>query len=462
MPVSVARKIAFEILLRVESEGAFTSDLLHAKLTPAVKSGDAGLATALTLGVLRWKRLLDFLIARHVKKPVAKLDLEVLLALRLGLYQLRFLQRVPARAAVNESVEMVKASRKSSAAAMVNAVLRRLAGDSALKIADLLPPGTSDAERLGLLHSHPTWMVGRWLARFGSEQTARLLQHNNSAPITALAIHGRDRAEIERSLQNGGFELGDGKLLRDSMVVAGGNIAQSDAFRNGAISIQDEASQLVATLLGVRAGDAVLDLCAAPGGKTALLARAAGAEGGVVAGDLHTHRLRVMRSQLERLKAADVSLVALDGTQALPLGQAFDRILVDAPCSGTGTLARNPEIRWRLRAEDLPDLQRRQAALLRSALGRLKPGGRLVYSTCSLEPEENSEVVRRVLAGLAEVRAVPAQETAKSLQPSLATGIQADQLFDADGFLQTFPPDHDTDGFFAAILTSTREPSARS
>jgi 16S rRNA (cytosine967-C5)-methyltransferase len=453
MSVTLARRIAFDVLRRVATEGAYAADLLHARLSNEVKRADAALATELTLGVLRWQRLLDFLLEQDLGKPVASLDTEVLLALRLGLYQLRFLTRVPVRAAVNESVELVKRARKSSAAGLVNAVLRRAAsaaGEMPEQLERLLPADLPPAERLATRYSHPTWMVARWLEVFGQARTAALLESNNRPARATCALH--DSAQREQAillLKKAGLSVEPGKLLRSAWTVSGGNPAATEAFRRGWISIQDEASQLVALLLRIEPGHSVLDLCAAPGGKTAQLARAAGANALVVAADRHAHRLRAMKDHLHRVGAEHARLVALDATSALPFTARFERVLLDAPCSGTGTLSRNPEIRWRLRPEDLADFHGRQARLLSSALERLAPGGRLVYSTCSLEPEENEQVVEQALAGRRDIRRV---RDVQALLPHLAEGVRAEDLVDREGYLRTFPPEHSTDGFFAAIL----------
>ncbi len=311
-----------------------------------------------------------------MKKPVARLDLPVALALRIGLYQLRFLERVPARAAVNESVELVKSARKSSAATLVNAVLRRASNEARVPAATFVAADVPIAERLGILHSHPTWMVERWLARFGEERTIALLEANNRAPRLSCALHeAARREEIFGALQRAGLRIEAGKILQTAFAVSGGSPTRTEAFRSGAISIQDEASQAVPLLLDVQAGERVLDLCAAPGGKTPPLVRAAGAGGMVVAADRHAHRLRAMREQFKRLGLVGARLVELDAAGALPFGVKFDRIFVDAPCSGTGTLARHPEIRWRLKAEQLAEFHALQTSLLRSALERLAPGG---------------------------------------------------------------------------------------
>src|SRR5580658_307525 len=454
--ISAARKIAYEVLRRVEAEGAYASDLLHSELGARVKPEDAGLATELVMGVLRWRRLLDFLLERQLKKPVARLDLPVTLALRIGLYQLRFLERIPARAAVNESVELVKSARKTSAATLVNAVLRRAANDSRVPAAKFLPQDIPVAERLGILHSHPTWMVERWLQRLGEEQTIALLDANNRAPRLSCALHDlNQREEIFTALQNAGLRIEPGNILQSAFAVSGGSPTRTESFRTGAISIQDEASQTVPLLLDTRSGDRVLDLCAAPGGKTPPLIRAAGAKGTVVAADRHAHRLRAMREQFKRLALTRVRLVELDAASPLPFGVLFDRILMDAPCSGTGTLARHPEIRWRLNPEQLAEFHALQTSLLRSALQQVAPGGRLVYSTCSMEPEENERVVDEVLRGTNGFQRDITNEAARSLKDKLLPGFKAEILFDSNGYFHTTPSALQTDGFFAAVISRT-------
>jgi 16S rRNA (cytosine967-C5)-methyltransferase len=455
--VSAARRIAFEILRRVESEGAYASDLLHAEVGANVKPEDAALATEIVLGVLRWRRQLDFLLDRHLKKPVERLDLAVALALRIGIYQLRFLDRVPARAVVNESVELVKQARKTSAATLVNAVLRRAADEAKVAADKLIARGGSAAERLAVLHSHPTWMVERWLARFGEAGTTALLHANNKTPRLSCAIHDISRRdEIFVELRQAGLRIEPGVLLQSAFAVSGGSPARTEAFRAGKISIQDEASQIIPLLLDVQPGDQVLDLCAAPGGKTPPLVRGAGETGMVVAGERHAHRLRAMREQFKRLNLSHVRLVEVDAEKTLPFTARFDRVLVDAPCSGTGTLARHPEIRWRLKAERLDEFHKLQVSLLTNAVAILKPGARLVYSTCSMEPEENEKVVEEVLKNTAGVRLVPGPAAVESLGGRIVEGLQASSLFGSDGYFRTSPEVQRADGFFAAILEKAK------
>jgi 16S rRNA (cytosine967-C5)-methyltransferase len=395
------------------------------------------------------------------------MDLAVAIALRMGLYQLRFLQRIPARAAINESVEIVKRARKSSASSLVNAVLRRMTEESRSSAQDIvgtsIEPAAPLDDRIGILYSHPTWLVERWLARLGEQRTLALLDADNRPPRLACALHDPEhREEIVADLEKSGLRAEPGALLKNAFVIRGGSAIRTDAFRQGLISVQDEASQAIPLLLGVRAGDRVLDLCAAPGGKTPSLSRAAGDNGLVVAADRHAHRLRAMRAQFDRLHLAKIQIVELDAEQPLPFGEKFDRILVDAPCSGTGTLARHPEIRWRLQPDQLAEFHRLQVAILASALGALAPGGRLVYSTCSLEPEENESVIAEVLgqphapsqlsAVVRHFSLVDAAESARTLAPQLAPGIDPVSLFDSSGFFRTLPGERATDGFFAAIL----------
>jgi 16S rRNA (cytosine967-C5)-methyltransferase len=464
VPISPARTIAFEVLHRVEAEGAYASDVLHAELGSRVTPENAALATEITFGVLRWRRLLDFLLDRRLKKPIEQLDLPVALALRMGLYQLRFLGRIPARAAVNESVELVKRARKSSAASLVNAVLRRASAENpevpAAADTDqterLIPADLPLADRLGILHSHPTWLVERWLRNFGAPSTAALLEANNRTPNLGCALHDpAHRDEVLASLKRAGLHIERGQLLNSAFAVRGGSPARTESFHRGSISIQDEASQAIPLLLGVQLRDTVLDICAAPGGKTPPLIRAAGRTGLVVATDRHAHRLRAMRNQFSRLGLDGVQLVELDAADSLPFSRQFDRILVDAPCSGTGTLARHPEIRWRLRPEQLSEFHQLQVGILASAIKQLAPGGRLVYSTCSMELEENEEVVSEVLSSVPFIKPPARDEVAKSLAPHLVPGLDPQSLIDANSQFRTSPAAQRTDGFFAAVLENT-------
>ena len=349
--VSPARRTAFDILRQVHG-GGYASDLLLARSQP-LDSRDAGLASEIVFGCLRYQAQLDYLISLWCS---SKLDLEVRIALRMGTYQLRYLDRIPRHAAVSESVELVKVSDKRSAAGLVNAVLRKINRD---------PVAWPDrATQLSM----PVWLLERWDRQFGASTAEKIARAFLQPPETNTATTGR---------------------------------------------IQDVGSQSIVPLLGLRPGQSFLDLCAAPGNKTAQAL-----EYGVqaVACDLSARRLQAL---------ADLPCrrVVLDATAALPFSAKFERILVDAPCSGTGTLGRNPEIKWRLRPVDLPRLQQTQTALLRNALKCLAPGGTLVYSTCSLEEEENRQVIAQFHGNWSVTQRIP------GVDPG--------------------------DGFFAAVLTSS-------
>ena len=451
MPVSSARAAAFEILLRVEREDSYAAELLHSAPLAKLSSRDHGLATELVMGVLRWQSLLDQRLSAASSQKIERLDDEVLAALRLGVYQLQFLSRVPARAAIFESVELVKAARKRSAASFVNAVLRKMAEPGAEDVfADICK--SSGAISLAEHAAHPQWLVARWTERYGLEAARQICAHDQTVPDIAIYIHG-DRSNDRRSrdhqseaeLAEAGVQLAPGRLLSAARSVLAGDVTGTPAYREGRISIQDEASQLVGLL--ARGGELILDCCAAPGSKTALLARR-NPRAKVFATELHPHRARLLQS-LSRLP--NVRVIAADARH-LPFAHAFDRILADVPCSGTGTLARNPEIKWRLKPEDLHDLQSRQVAILKSALAQLARGGRLVYSTCSMEREENEAVVEAALEGTAEFRVADCKGELEQLQQSGEMSWNDIASLLAGPYLRTIPGVHPCDGFFAALI----------
>jgi 16S rRNA (cytosine967-C5)-methyltransferase len=436
MPVSPARDAALDILLRVE-QGAFASELLHSERLDKLSPQDRGLATELVMGVLRWRARLDEAIADLSSQPLKKLDPEVLESLRLAAYQIGFLARIPAHAAVNDAVELVKRKKKKSAAPFVNAVLRKLLTKK--QIEPLLAPGPKTVPELSALYSHPLWLVDRWAAQFGLEAAERICAYDQQVPPTA--IHLTD-ASVEAELVAAGISLVPGRLLSCARIVSGGDITKAAAFAEGRVQIQDEASQLVALLTG--RGQRLLDCCAAPGGKTAILAER-NPKSEIVATEMHEHRAEALRERLQSRR--NVTVMTGDFLKA-KLEADFDRVLADVPCSGTGTLARNPEIRWRLGTDDLADLHRRQVAILKAALAKLGPGGKLVYSTCSLEPEENEEVIREAGTGFSPL---PIGNELAALRAEGLLLTDPQQLI-AGNFLRILPGQFGTDGFFAAML----------
>ena len=442
MPVSPARAAAFEILLRVEQTDSYASQLLHSAKTATLSPQDHGLATELVMGVLRWRSALDAVIARFSSQKTERLDAEVLVALRMAAYQLLHLQRIPPRAAVHESVELVRHARKKSAAPFVNAILRKLAESRASVGMSRENHPSQTAANLAEGFAHPQWLVERWVTEFGLLVAKQICAFDQTVP----AITIRDvTAEVERGLENDGIAVAAGALLTSASRVLSGDVTGSRACREGRVFIQDEGSQLVAMLAGK--GTCILDCCAAPGGKTRILAER-NLESEIVAVELHPHRARL----LQKLVTAKNVRVATADIREFPVTQKFDLVLADVPCSGTGTLARNPEIKWRLKPDDLADLQARQTARLGSAMRHVTPGGRLIYSTCSLEHEENAEVVEKILATDSTFQLCDCGVELQRLreQGELAWGDAASLA--SGKYLRTIPGVHPCDGFFAAIL----------
>ncbi len=441
MPISPARVAAFQILLRVERENAYASELLHSSQCAELTTVDQGLTTELVMGVLRWRSRLDATIAEVSSRALSRLDIEVLTALRMGAYQLGWLDRVPPRAALHESVELVKRSRKHSAAPFANAILRRLAETQGSTKQQKNILSAADPDEVANASAHPSWLVHRWAAQFGLELTHQICAYNQKVPITTIRL----RVPAEEELRDSGIELEPGIFLASARRVISGDVTKTRALAEGRIAIQDEASQLVAALLGK--GSRILDCCAAPGGKTWALADRNPAAS-IVAVELHPHRAELLS---KRVKAKNVQVIAAD-IRELPVTELYDRVLVDAPCSGTGTIARNPEIKWRLTPDDLVDLHNRQVAIVQAAMNHVAPEGRLIYSTCSLEPEEDENVVGAAL------RANPSfhmQDIHAHLEALIAEGemVPGDLSSLIRGsYLRTIPGVHACDGFFVAAL----------
>ncbi|MBI3653379.1 MAG: 16S rRNA (cytosine(967)-C(5))-methyltransferase RsmB [Acidobacteria bacterium] len=436
--ISPARRVAFDILRRVEAEGAYAAVLLAQPTN--LSREDRALAHEITLGVLRHQLTLDFLIEKYTRRRMQKLDLAVVLALRMALYQMRFLSRIPPSAAVNEAVNLVKLARKTSAAGMVNAALRNAARNLDEEIGNAIE---DPDERLAVRLSHPRWLLESWAINFGKAETEAIAVANNQTPESAFRINTlkADSGETLAKIDAAGVQTRPSKIAAEALVIASGHpAALVPLIEDGLLYPQDEASQLVAQLLDARPSQRILDLCAAPGSKTSQLAALTENLAPIVASDLHPHRLSALMNTCRRLGAINVAAVAVDATKDLPFADnaKFDRILIDAPCTGTGTLRRNPEIKWRLAPDDKHRLAEIQYTLLAGAARLLATNGRLVYSTCSLEPEENEAVVQRFLEANPQFHLV---------QPDAPTACLT-----AAGFLRTFPHRHGTDGFFAAVM----------
>ena len=441
---SPAREAAFDILLRVEQQQAYASELLHSDRLEQLSQQDRALCTELVMGTLRWRSRLDLGIGAVSSQPLEKLDPEVLTALRLGAYQIGFL-RLPARAAVHESVELVKRARRRYSVPFANAVLRKLAEKPELMEPAPFPRGRS-VPATAALHAHPLWLVERWAEHYGIENADRICAFNQQVPETALRL--RDPA-AEEELRREGIQLKRGALLASARRVVKGDVTDTAAFRTGRVAIQDEASQLVGLLVG--SGERLLDCCAAPGGKTAIMAER-NPEAEIIATDIHPHRAALLQERLAALP--NVTVMMADATE-LPVCGLFDWVLADVPCSGTGTLARNPEIKWRLTAADLADLHARQVAIVSATMQHVRSGGCLIYSTCSLEAEENVQVVQEALRSRADFEIVDCRAELERLKESGELAWEDIDSLLYGPYLRTIPGGQPGDGFFAAMLEKT-------
>jgi 16S rRNA (cytosine967-C5)-methyltransferase len=444
---SPARRAAFEILRRVDLEGAYASSLL-VTMDEALRGDDRALSHELVLGVLRRQLWLDKTLEHFASRRVASFDLGVKVALRLGLYQLRFLTRIPPSAAVNESVNLVRAAGLKSAAGFVNAVLRQATRepeyDPALEVSDAV-------EKLAVESSHPQWLLQRWVDRMGFDETSALARANNEAAPVAFRLTKKALEteapwrQIITDLEASGVALQRSRVAPNAWRVISRGIAEDNNraksrallrqfSNNGLIYFQDEASQLVSYLLGAKPSERVLDVAAAPGSKVTHIA-VLQPQAKIFAGDTHEHRVRTLRDLATIQGESNIRLLVHDATSELPFAAAtFDRVLVDAPCSGTGTLRHNPEIRWRLKPDDIAELELKQRRILENSAAMVRRGGLLLYSTCALEWDENEGVV---------------EDFVKGHEGFVPTSLQAaPDLVTESGAVRTWPHRHDVDGFF--------------
>lgn len=441
--IAPARRAAFRILLRVDATDAHSDELLRSPEVDALSAQDRNLTTTLVLGTLRWQLALDARIRPLLSRPNAKLAPETAIALRMGAYQLLHLERVPAHAVINDAVELVKQGSERGAAGMVNAILRKVAAQPRWESPGPLGSPAAIADTW----AHPAWMVERWAQRYGLQSAEAICRWDQEPAGVTL------RVQPEGDVSLAGLDLQPGAFLSRARRLLHGD--PSAALRSGQARVQDEASQLVAEIAAAaNAGPGrVLDTCSAPGGKTAILAERLPAEQ-ITAVDVSRRRLAEMRRIVAAPLRKAVRFEVADAAK-LDLKPEYSLILCDVPCSGTGTMARNPEIRLRIEPAELKRQQARQIAILRAALAGLAPGGRLVYSTCSLEPEENENVVETTLQQASGFRLIPVAEILDVLEASGVLTSSGRQLLQSatDGdFLRTIPGVHPCDGFFAAIL----------
>ncbi len=446
--VSSARSFTYYALRRIEEDLAYSSHLLASRQYSVLPALERSFAHELFLGVLRRQSTLDWVIQRFLDGKNKKLHPAVRRILRIGTYQLLFMDRSPAFAAVSESVNLCRTILGHKPSGLVNAILRKISREipSWNDYANQWLP--EDTKSISVRYSHPEWLVSRWMQRYGLSLTLQILEKNNHSPRRDFCIvHDSPdiRAQLDCAILQGEIQrldFPDGAYSLSDLSHPKEKTKNFSAFFPH-ITFLARTSQCVPYLLPVTEKDSVLDACAAPGGKTQILARRIGPDGSVLAVDLHPHRLKVMQSLIGHFSGAAIYAVCADSSIPLPLRQgcSFSSALVDAPCSGLGTLCRNPEIRWRIKPADLSNFQERQLQILTSTSQRVRPGGYLLYSTCSTEPEENEAVVFQFL-----------KKNDDFQKERISLPLQEKKWLNEDGFFSSYPFHYEEDGFFAALL----------
>jgi 16S rRNA (cytosine967-C5)-methyltransferase len=441
-----ARTAAFHALAAIAADRADLPAALATSRASLADDRDRALTATIVTGTLRWQRTLDYLVEHFAKRPLTKIDPQVLAILRLSLFQLLHLDRVPAAAVVDDAVNLTRATRKSSASGFVNAVLR-----STLRQRHRLPlparpsdPRDRDAALayLGITLSHPGWLVARWLDRYAFDDVEAWLRfNNNTAPLTLRANTLQiTRDQLQTVLSGHGIETTPTRYAPDGLRVTIGNPLRTPD--DELFFVQDEASQLVPRVVNAQPRERILDLCASPGGKTVAMSASMEDSGTLVACDVRGGRVSLLRDTVRRSRAHHVHIVHVSATGPLPFAETFDRVLVDAPCSGLGTIRRDPDIRWRRAPSDLPRFAAHQIDLLMRAAQTVRPGGRLVYATCSSEPEENERVVEAFLQRAPFDR----------VDLRVAGPADMEPLIDERGAMRTLPFAHGLEAFFATAM----------
>jgi 16S rRNA (cytosine967-C5)-methyltransferase len=450
--IAPARIAAFEILSAISSGSSDLPSAIASARSRLNDDRDRALAAEIATGVQRWRAALDYLIVHFSRRRLAQLDSEVVEILRLSAYQLLHLTRVPAAAVVDDAVDLTKRAGKQSAKGFVNAVLRSISRSRRELPLPRRPEGLPDREAaldyLSITLSHPRWLAARWLDRYGFEAAEAWSRFDNSpAPLTLRVNRLRTSPEsLVRNLGDEGVTVRPGAFAPDAWLVQEGHPLRGAGVRDGWFVVQDEASQLVAQLAHARPGMRVLDACAAPGGKATAMAADMQGQGLLVAADLRDRRIDLLRQTVTATAARNVAMVQANLLKPLPFADVFDLVVVDAPCSGLGTLRRDPDIKWRRREDDLVTLAAAELTMLQQGAQAVAPGGRLVYATCSSEPDENDGVVDAFLAGTDRFAPVDAREAAPGLAPSVV---------DERGWLRTEPHRHNLEAFFGAVLRRT-------
>lgn len=448
-----AREVALQVLVRVEQEHAYSNLQLNRELQEAnLSRADGALATELVYGTIQRQRTLDDKLQQLVTKGFSKLTPWVLVLLRLSAYQMLYLDRIPPHAIVNEAVTIAKKRGHAGISGMVNGVLRNMERQKEA-LQRPTSTGRTETERIGINHSYPNWFVDRLIERYGAQTAEQICVAGNEPPHTSIRVNRlkTTRDEMVQRLQTNGMNATPSPLASDGIVVRnGGNMALTAEFEQGLWSIQDESSMLVAAVCAPRAGQRVLDCCAAPGGKTTHLAEIMTDRGVVMANDVHEHKQSLIARQADRLQLQAVQPVVGDAATLTERydSQSFDVVLLDAPCSGLGVIRRKPEMKWTKSEEQIATLARLQSELMDEAAQLVNVGGTFVYSTCTIAPEENEAQVRNFLLRHPDFK-LDSNWPADIVAPLREASVIDDSF---DGYVQLLPHHFGTDGFFIAKM----------
>ncbi|RXT15048.1 16S rRNA (cytosine(967)-C(5))-methyltransferase RsmB [Ammoniphilus sp. CFH 90114] len=448
--IASARSLALQVLTEVQEQKAFSNLQLNAALRRvSLDRRDAGLATELVYGTLSRLNTLDWILGKLINKPLGKLETWVINLLRLSLYQLHYLDKIPERAVVHEAVELAKQQGHKGTVGLVNGVLRNY---ERRKQDWVIPEQWPKFKKIALEHSHPEWLVKRWLSYYGEKETIGMCEVNNQPPSISIRVNRlkASKEQVAGMIQEEfeGAECISSKFGMDGFLLRQvGNIAYSQAYQQGLCTIQDESSMLVAIAVAPEPGMSIMDTCAAPGGKTTHMAELMNNSGHILALDIHEHKIKLITSQAERL-GIDIIQTKQADARELPdnlYNGLFDRILVDAPCSGFGVIRRKPDLKWQKRPQDIEEIAKVQLSILKQAAKWLKPGGYLVYSTCTVDPEENSRLVHRFLE----------EEPSLSLDSSLVDimpSVLRPYFHKTGSYVQLLPHQFGSDGFFISRI----------
>ncbi|MDY7223053.1 16S rRNA (cytosine(967)-C(5))-methyltransferase RsmB [Halalkalibacterium halodurans] len=446
MAAKSVREVALETLVQIEKSQAYSNLLLNQKIKQAnLEPRDIGLLTELVYGTVQRQKTLDYYIASFVAKGKRKLEDWVRILLRLSVYQLVYLDKVPPHAIIHEAVNIAKKRGHKGISGLVNGVLRSMQRQG-------MPPFAAiedKVKRLAVEYSYPEWLVKRWIDQYGEEETVSICEEMLLPPKVTARVNVRKRTveEALERLEHEGVQAKNGVLSDDAIVVDKGTITSTRLFQDGELTIQDESSMLVARAVAPRPGERILDACAAPGGKSTHMAERMDGEGTIVSLDMHRHKVKLIEEQAKRLGLDNIKAQTLDARKAREVfaDEPFDRILVDAPCSGLGVIRRKPDIKWTKREADMKAIRNVQLDILSSVANLVKPGGLLIYSTCTIDQLENEQVIAEFMEAHGEF------SIDDTVLDRLPAAVQA--TCNIRGGMVTILPHHfGTDGFFITCL----------